>query len=54
MSKVVECIKLKDNITIGHYCIIRWFKTLNIDEEPKEMRKKQAIAAVGQGKLIAR
>jgi len=60
MSKVVEtCIKLKRQynhriIIVSSGGIAVGLKTLNIDEKPKEMRKKQAIAAVGQGKLIAR
>ena len=56
MSKVVEtCIKLKRQynhriIIVSSGGIAVGLKTLNIDEKPKEMRKKQAIAAVGQGK----
>ncbi|OBA27063.1 glutamate 5-kinase [Hanseniaspora valbyensis NRRL Y-1626] len=60
MSKIVEtCIKLKREfnhkiIIVSSGGIAVGLKTLNIDQKPKEMPKKQAIAAVGQGKLIAR
>lgn len=60
MSKVVEtCIKLKREfnhkiIIVSSGGIAVGLKTMNLNEKPKEMPKKQAIAAVGQGKLIAR
>lgn len=60
MSRVVEtCIKLKREynhkiVIVSSGGIAVGLKTLNIDKKPMEMPKKQAIAAVGQGKLIAR